>query len=93
MACMKIHQRLQPRSDFAIGGAAAVHPTPDGRLMTAEAPGQLALAPAEDDEADQQAAGRHDGRGRIGVFNVNTELFPGADRPVFSVNTARFRWA
>ena len=61
--------------------------------MTTEAPGQLALAPAEDDEAYQQAAGRHDGQGRIGVFSVNTERFPGAERPVFNVNTARFRWA
>ena len=66
-----------PGGDGRRDRAFALDPAAHLGLVTAGAPGQLALVPADDDEAPAQSVSRHrkrrlDGRRRGGVFVLNT---------------------
>ena len=61
-----------PGGDGRRDRAFALDPAAHLGLMTACAPGQLALVPADDDKAAAQSVAGHRGRMRDGMFVLNT---------------------
>lgn len=83
-------QRFQPSGLLARDGREALGPSHDGCLVPASSAGEVALGPAKDGKADQQAVAgdgeRH--RGRVfGLLDAIDRRWPG----VFKMNTAAVR--